>query len=730
MAGRKSDLEHSFIKSLRRANQLQCHLKDCSGRFADTEERIKQHFSTAHQEVLDSRKATLTQCISDCRKYNAEGPKAKQPTITPPQGAVEDADASQDLATTAFPRYRAASKTVHTSRDPAFGRGPQTITRALYDPNNPSKETTPNKTRQSNRPRTQSQATPNDEYTPDDEHITPLIKQPEARPISHEQLVAEVKGIYAGLVMVESKCIEVDNAQGGKLNNEQWQALIALHSILLNEHADFFLASQHPSANPALRRLASKYAKPSRIWYHGIRSFLAQPNALRQLCHYSKLLCVPSLFTVARKLIMGLYDPCVNTISTTTEEWTSFLRQRCKDASYIPSTTRRIKSRSFLPVLVYGKTVMSLPDTQASRNIVTEDYAASVGALIDRDPANQCTFTDAVGGQIHSSGTVQMDIALPHAPTRLINVTFSVVKNCLEPLVLGNSFLEEHQIFTKNGYSHNLVKASSGLTHSNGIEMFRLMHMGDLEKKLVCSIDSRPAFAKADSGSDFNLFSEDYVLSRGFIIKRFKKGETSYVKLADGSQKHLAGYVEAGLSVNGSETPHRFYVLKGLVCDVLLGDGTLEALDVFQKCPDAFVSQGNQKESFCAIKWEERSKEVENSVEATLRSLDHGEDLSQEVGRWSRLRSAFSNRPDEHRRPDTKETIRQLRERLHEINIIESGWRDEPQQKQDLYKARKKIHDELRGRILKHINDLSTLKRTSSGLYTSTSTTTNPSTRT
>jgi hypothetical protein len=107
--------------------------------------------------------------------------------------------------------------------------------------------------------------------------------QPETRPISQEQLVAEVKGIYAGLVMVEAKCIEVDNKQAtlaqadgaqSKLNNEQWQALIALHRTLLHEHHDFFLASQHPSASPALRRLASKYAMPARMWRHGIHSFL------------------------------------------------------------------------------------------------------------------------------------------------------------------------------------------------------------------------------------------------------------------------------------------------------------------------------------------------------------------------------------------------------------------------------------------------------------------------
>ncbi|OIW33054.1 hypothetical protein CONLIGDRAFT_162006 [Coniochaeta ligniaria NRRL 30616] len=115
-----------------------------------------------------------------------------------------------------------------------------------------------------------------------DGDIPELIKQPETRPISQEQLVAEVKGIYAGLIMVEAKCIEVDNAQNaqdadagnGKLNHEQWQALIALHRTLLHEHHDFFLASQHPSASPALRRLASQYAMPARMWRHGIHSFL------------------------------------------------------------------------------------------------------------------------------------------------------------------------------------------------------------------------------------------------------------------------------------------------------------------------------------------------------------------------------------------------------------------------------------------------------------------------
>ncbi|KAL2355908.1 hypothetical protein BJ546DRAFT_948569 [Cryomyces antarcticus] len=112
-----------------------------------------------------------------------------------------------------------------------------------------------------------------------------LIMQPDSRPISQEQLAAEVKGIYAGLVMVEAKCINIDKAQASanheagpgqqpKLGNDHWQALIALHRTLLHEHHDFLLASQHPSASPALRRLAAKYSMPARMWRHGIHSFL------------------------------------------------------------------------------------------------------------------------------------------------------------------------------------------------------------------------------------------------------------------------------------------------------------------------------------------------------------------------------------------------------------------------------------------------------------------------
>ncbi|KAF2093410.1 hypothetical protein NA57DRAFT_13901, partial [Rhizodiscina lignyota] len=107
-----------------------------------------------------------------------------------------------------------------------------------------------------------------------------LVLQPESKDLSQEQLAAEVKSIYTGLTMVETKCIHIDKAQQAtprsesKITDEHWQAMIALHRTLLHEHHDFFLASQHPVASPALKRLALKYSMPARMWKHGIHSFL------------------------------------------------------------------------------------------------------------------------------------------------------------------------------------------------------------------------------------------------------------------------------------------------------------------------------------------------------------------------------------------------------------------------------------------------------------------------
>ncbi|RKF61226.1 putative telomerase-binding protein est1a protein [Erysiphe neolycopersici] len=116
-----------------------------------------------------------------------------------------------------------------------------------------------------------------------------MFFQPGIKPLSQEQLIARVKSIYVELVAAETKCIsfhskpdsvvraltqQADPKSSWNLNHDGLQKLIALHRKLLYQYHDFFLATQHPLASIPVRRLASKYAMPARLWRHGIHSFL------------------------------------------------------------------------------------------------------------------------------------------------------------------------------------------------------------------------------------------------------------------------------------------------------------------------------------------------------------------------------------------------------------------------------------------------------------------------
>ncbi len=105
-----------------------------------------------------------------------------------------------------------------------------------------------------------------------------LILQPDSSPVSEEQLRPEIKAKYAGLVIAEARCVNLDAAQAKnpsvELDNSQWQESIALHRTYLYEHHDFLMATQHPSATPDLKALPTTYSMPARLWKYGIHDFL------------------------------------------------------------------------------------------------------------------------------------------------------------------------------------------------------------------------------------------------------------------------------------------------------------------------------------------------------------------------------------------------------------------------------------------------------------------------
>ncbi|KAM3066234.1 hypothetical protein ACMFMG_012137 [Clarireedia jacksonii] len=185
------------------------------------------------------------------RKSKAQPPRSpmdadsrRQTTTSQrPKGQLWAPDQASPFKRSSFDLSNIASIQANKTRARAMKPGAR---RSLKSSPQPVPRSTPHSS-QHNHHNSQSVASPTvlhtrntsyHEFKPQGEECT-IILQPETRPISQEQLVAEVKGIYAALVMVEEKCIEVDNKQAGlaqgdstshmKLNNEQWQALIALH---------------------------------------------------------------------------------------------------------------------------------------------------------------------------------------------------------------------------------------------------------------------------------------------------------------------------------------------------------------------------------------------------------------------------------------------------------------------------------------------------------------------
>ncbi|KAF4553361.1 Hypothetical protein D9617_7g030880 [Elsinoe fawcettii] len=122
--------------------------------------------------------------------------------------------------------------------------------------------------------------TPLREVKFDSHHGVPssLKREASSSSISKDQLFAEVKGLYRSLEIVEQRCIRLDQGHMADktktIKAEGWQALTALHRTLLYEHHDFLLASQHPSAPPELRALASERQIPFRMWKYAIHAYL------------------------------------------------------------------------------------------------------------------------------------------------------------------------------------------------------------------------------------------------------------------------------------------------------------------------------------------------------------------------------------------------------------------------------------------------------------------------
>jgi hypothetical protein len=358
--------------------------------------------------------------------------------------------------------------------------------------------------------------------------------QPEFSPISQEQLAAEVKGIYAGLVMVEAKCINIDSQKASppeeRLGKEQWQALVALHRTLLYEHNDFLMATQPPSANPALLGLAKKYSMPARMR----SSHNRQPYGLERSSPFTH-----------RSTAALIYEP----------EILGFM---------------------------HDTAVTFFPDSQSAYDIMSYDYAKRNHFKINSSTKGK--LRTARGAMVNTLGTVSQPIRFAEESETYMR-EFHVLPKCVHDIILGSPFLRLTQTFTK--FRHRVVNKLRGLSPRH-----RVCFTGSSQQMLAGWANGRPVLALPDTGSDICLMSAQYARERGYRVDtdpRYRQ----LLEFVDGSTAETLGRVEGfqwefDKSDIQLHTPE-IHVLEGLQTDLLLGYDFLMETDAFSTHEELFV---------------------------------------------------------------------------------------------------------------------------------------------
>ncbi|KAJ9638442.1 hypothetical protein H2199_007131 [Coniosporium tulheliwenetii] len=203
---------------------------------------------------------------------------------------------------------------------------------------------------------------------------------------------------------------------------------------------------------------------------------------------------------------------------------------------------------------------MSCPDTGSEENIISEDLAHSLGLAMFDDAADRRFFELANGKRVQSVGRVQASCRFVSESSISPDLAciFYVFRNVATDLIMGRKFLGETETLT----AHR-------------------------ERLVICKLGGKMVSAIADSGSELNLMSPEFARKQGYVVE---EGE-EVIMFADGSLAYTSGVAYVSLSVDlrkihGAVTT-AFYLLQDLVCDVLLGEDTLEDFEVFTTHQDA-----------------------------------------------------------------------------------------------------------------------------------------------
>lgn len=227
---------------------------------------------------------------------------------------------------------------------------------------------------------------------------------------------------------------------------------------------------------------------------------------------------------------------------------------------------------------------MACPDSGSDENIISLELVDKLGLEMERVGSDEPRqFSIANGKIVTALGQVSTSCSFATGslsePSKL-ECTFYVFHTLAVQLIMGVEFLQETETLSK--HKDRLVEQSIPAMQS-----LRVNSVGKHRRGLICRLGTFVGCATVDTGSDLDLVSPAFAKSRTYKIEP----EVGKVEFADCSVGYTVGVIKTSFVV-GSMSASRFhargeaidldlFVLDNLTADILIGQGTIEELDIF-----------------------------------------------------------------------------------------------------------------------------------------------------
>ncbi|KAJ4160271.1 hypothetical protein NW754_003397 [Fusarium falciforme] len=228
----------------------------------------------------------------------------------------------------------------------------------------------------------------------------------------------------------------------------------------------------------------------------------------------------------------------------------------------------------------------------SDENIISLELVKYLGLKTEQAGSDEPRqFTVANGKMVKAVGQVSTRcrfVAGTPSGITSFECVFHVFNTLAVPLIMGADFLQQTE--TLNKHRDRLVEQPIP-----AMQALRVNSIGRPKRSLVCRLGTYVGCATVDTGSDLDLVSPAFAKSRAYKI------EPAYeqVEFADCSVGCTSGVIKTSFVVGnanslgfyprGEPIDLELFVLDNLNADILVGQDTVDALDVFNLHSESLI---------------------------------------------------------------------------------------------------------------------------------------------